>query len=164
MAKEGGPVKSLDELLPALQAACQRHDVVLAYLYGSQARGAAGPLSDVDVAVQFRAELSNAERFRKLLAAMGEFMDIFQRDDVFVADLDDATPLLRFEVYREGRLLYCQDEALRIKFMTEALRDYEDTRPLRRLQRDYLLQSIADGTFGRKREAVAEKRAKYGTK
>jgi len=162
MAKEGGPIKSLDELRPALQAACVRHDVVLAYLYGSQARGEAGPLSDVDVAVLFRAELRGNERFRQLLAVMGEFMDIFEREDVFVADLDDATPLLRFEVYREGRLLYCQNDAIRIKFMTEALRDYEDTRPLRRIQHDYLLQSIVDGMFGRKRAAVAERKEPYG--
>jgi predicted nucleotidyltransferase len=162
MAKESGPIKPLDELKPALQAACLRHDIVLAYLYGSQARGTAGPLSDVDVAVLFRPELSNHERFKQLLAVMGEFMDIFERDDVFVADLVDATPLLRFEVYRAGRLLYCQADEIRVRFMTEALRDYEDTRPLRQLQRDYLLQSIAEGTFGRKRAALAEKRAKYG--
>jgi predicted nucleotidyltransferase len=163
MVKGGGSINPLNELIPAVQAACIRHDVMLAYLYGSQARGTPGSLSDVDVAVLFRTDLSSAERFRQQLAVMGEFMDIFGREDVFVADLDDATPLLRFEVYREGRLLYCQDDAIRIRFMTEALRDYEDTRPLRRLQRDYLLQSIANGTFGRKRAVVAEKRTKYGT-
>lgn len=164
MASKGGPLKPLDELLPALRAACQRHDVVLAYLYGSQARGTPGPLSDVDIAVLFRAELSGQERLRQLLAVMGEFMDIFQREDVFVADLNDATPLLRFEVYREGRLLYCQDDAIRVKFLMEALRDYEDTRPLRALQRAYLLQRIDDGTFGRQRAVIAERKAKYGQK
>ena len=162
MAREDGPITSLDELMLALQTACQRHDVVLAYLYGSQARGTPGPLSDVDVAVLFRAEMSNEERFRQQLALMIEFMGIFQREDVFVADLVDATPLLRFEVYREGRLLYCLDDAIRIKFMTDALRDYEDTRPLRRIQHGYLLQSIAEGTFGRKRAALAEKKEPYG--
>ena len=164
MAKESGPLKSFDEFRPTLQAVCVRHDVVLAYLYGSQARGTAGPLSDVDVAVQFRVELAGNERLKQLLAVMGEFMDIFHREDVFVADLADATPLLRFQVYQEGRLLYCQDEAIRIKFLTEALRDYEDTRPLREIQRRYLLQRIAEGTFGRQRTVMAEKRAKYGAK
>jgi hypothetical protein len=163
MTKEGGPITSLDELLPALQAACQRHDVVLAYLYGSQARGTPGPLSDVDVAVLFRAGLSGAERFRQELALMRELTDIFRREDVFIADLDNATPLLRFEVYREGRLLYCQDDALRIKFLTEALRDYEDTRPLRAIQQKYLQQRMAEGTFGRRRAVViAEKKETYG--
>ena len=157
MAKEGGPIKSLDELKPALQAACQRHDVVLAYLYGSQARGTPGLLSDVDVAVQFRAELSGQERFRQLLAVMGEFMDMFQRDDVFVVDLDDASPLLRHQVYLDGNLLYCVDDVVRVKFMTEAVRDYEDTRPLRAIQWRYVEQRIANGTFGRAR-ALAEKR------
>ena len=46
--------------------------------------------------------------------------------------------------------------------MTEALRDYEDTRPLRQIQRYYLLQSIANGTFGRARLIVAEDKERYG--
>ncbi len=90
--KEGGPLGSLDELMPALRAACARHGVVLAYLYGSQARGQAGSLSDVDIAVLFPAEMASDERLKRLLAVMGEFMDIFKRDDVFVADLVPACP------------------------------------------------------------------------
>ncbi len=160
--KEGGPLGSLDELMPALRAACARHGVVLAYLYGSQARGQAGSLSDVDIAVLFPAEMASDERLKRLLAVMGEFMDIFKRDDVFVADLADATPLLRHQVYKEGQLLYCADEWLRVKFLTEALRDYEDTRPLRQIQHQYLLESIANGTFGRAARTVAEKKGQYG--
>lgn len=161
MTKEGGPIGSLDELMPALQAACARHEVALAYLYGSQARGEAGPLSDVDVAVLFAENLSANDRFDQLLAIIGELMSLFKRNDVFVADLAQATPLLRHEVSREGRLLYCADDRVRVKFVTEALRDYEDTRPLRAIQHHYLLQSIADGTFGRARLRVAEKKEPY---
>ncbi len=160
--KEGGPLGSLDELMPALRAACARHGVVLAYLYGSQARGQAGSLSDVDIAVLFPAEMASDERLKRLLVVMGEFMDIFKRDDVFVADLAEATPLLRHQVYKEGRLLYCRDDKVRVKFMTEAVRDYVDTEPLRRIQRQYLKQHIKEGTFGRLRTALAEKKEKYG--
>ena len=43
---------NLDEYKPALEAYfAALDDVVLAYLFGSYARGQAGPLSDVDVAV-----------------------------------------------------------------------------------------------------------------
>ena len=162
MTKEGGPIGSLEELMPALQAACVKYGVVLAYLYGSQARAEAGPLSDVDVAVLFRAELSSEERFKQLLAVMGEFMSIFRRDDVFVADLAEATPLLRHRVYRDGKILYCADDRIRVKFMTEALRDYVDTAPLRRIQWQYLRQRISDGSFGRLQRVVAERKNPYG--
>jgi predicted nucleotidyltransferase len=160
--REGGSIDSLDSLLPALHNACLQAGVALAYLYGSQARGDAGPLSDVDVAVLFQPEVSPAERSDRVLHLIGEFMTIFKRTDVFVADLASASPLLRHRVYRDGILLYCADDRLRVKFMTEALRDYEDTRPLRDVQWMYLKQRIANGTFGRARVAIAEDREKYG--
>ena len=162
MTNAGGPIKPIEQLLPALRGVFMRYRVTLAYLYGSQARGDAGPLSDVDVAVLFKFDVSRAERSDRLLKLIGELISVFGRSDVFVADLDAASPLLRYEVYREGRPLFCADDELHVKFMTEALRDYEDTRPLRQIQREYLMQSIAQGTFGRARLTVAEKKEPYG--
>jgi uncharacterized protein len=134
----------------------------LVYLYGSQARGEAGPLSDVDVAVLFPRDGSRVEQGDRLLKLTGELMNIFGRPDVFTVDLANASPLLRHRIYRSGRLLYCADEHARVKFMTEALRDYEDTRPLRELQRYYLQQRVAHKTLGRASASVAEKKEPYG--
>ena len=121
-----------------------QHDVVLAYLYGSQARGEAGALSDVDVAVLFVPELSKQTRFWHLLNLSNELGNLLQRDDVQVVDLAEATPLLRHRVYYHGRLLYCLDDAVRVKFETATMRDYEDTRPIRRINKKYTLAYFAD--------------------
>jgi hypothetical protein len=115
------------------------------------------------MAILFQPDVSRSERDNRLLRLIGEFMGIFHRSDVFVVDLADASPLLRHRVYRDGVLLFCADDRLRVKFMTEALRDYEDTRPLREIQRRYLLKHIAEGTFGRARPAaLAENKEPYG--
>jgi predicted nucleotidyltransferase len=53
-----GPLGELAQVQQALDQAFESHGVVLAYLYGSQARGDAGPLSDVDVAVLFGPDLT----------------------------------------------------------------------------------------------------------
>lgn len=121
-----------------------QQDVLLAYLYGSQARGEAGLLSDVDVAVLFAPHLSKQARFRQLLDLSGELGDIWQRDDVQVVDLAEASPLLRHRVYVDGRVLYCADDAVRVKFIMDTIRDYEDTRPIRRINAKYTLAYFAD--------------------
>lgn len=121
-----------------------QHEVVLAYLYGSQARGEAGVLSDVDIAVLFAPELSKQTRFWQLLNLSNELGILLQRDDVQVVDLAEATPLLRHRVYYDGRLLYCPDDVVRVKFETDTMRDYEDTRPIRRINKKYTLAYFSD--------------------
>ena len=115
----------------------------MAYLYGSQARGDAGPLSDVDVAVLFAPDVQESERFQRVLHLIGELGSVFGRDDVYVVDLADASPLLRHHVYYDGVVLYCPDDAVRVRFATKALRDYVDTEPLRRIKRHYVLKHFA---------------------
>ncbi len=138
----GGPLTLSEPDRRTLRALFEGHGVTLAYLYGSQARGDAGPLADVDVAVLFDAALPPEERFRRVLLLAGELGMLFRRDDVHVVDLAEAPPLLRHRVYHDGRLLYGTDEAARVRFATAALRDYVDTEPLRRIKRHYLLRRL----------------------
>jgi len=135
-----GPLGDLEPYQQALDEVFERFGVVLAYLYGSQARGDTGPLSDVDVAVLFGPNVPESERFNRLLHLIGELGSVFHRDDVYVVDLAEASPLLRHRVYYHGRLLYCADDAERVHFETTALRDYVDTEPLRKTKRKYILQ------------------------
>jgi len=135
-----GPLGDLNLYQRALDETFGRRGVVLAYLYGSQARGDAGPLSDVDVAVLFSPDVPESERFNRVLHLIGELGSVFRRNDVYVVDLADASPLLRHRVYYDGRVLYCTDDAERVRFETTALRDYVDTEPLRKIKRRYVLQ------------------------
>jgi predicted nucleotidyltransferase len=136
----GGPLGDLEPYQQALAKAFEHRGVTLAYLYGSQARGDAGPLSDVDVAVLFEPGVPDSERFNRVLNLIGDLGSVFGRDDVYVVDLADASPLLRHRVYYDGVMLYCADDAVRVRFATTALRDYVDTEPLRRIKRHYVLE------------------------
>ena len=98
----GVPLGDLKPYRQALDEAFERHGVLLAYLYGSQARGEAGPLSDVDVAVLFGPNVPESERFNRLLHLIGEMGSVFRRNDVYVVDLAEASPLLRHRVYYFG--------------------------------------------------------------
>jgi predicted nucleotidyltransferase len=142
----GGPLGELAQYQQALGETFARHGVVLAYLYGSQARGDAGPLSDVDVAVLFGPDVPESERFDRVLRLIGELGSVFHRNDVTMVDLAAAPPLLRHRIYHDGKVLYCIDDAIRVCFDTTALRDYIDTEPLRRIKRKYVLQYFGGTT------------------
>jgi hypothetical protein len=144
-----GPLGDLEQYQPALSEAFERHGVVLAYLYGSQARDDAGPLSDVDMAAQFVPDLSRHERFSQLGRLTGDVCQLLGRDEVYLVDLEAIPPLLCHRIYREGRLLYCLNDAVRVAFETRALRECVATRQLRRIRWHYVARRIAQGRYGR---------------
>jgi len=110
--------------------------VRLAYAFGSQVHGDAGPLSDVDVAVLLSEPLDfDAERqLRADLLAIEPAIDL--------VILNDATVVLRHEVVTGGRCLLWRDEAERAAFEMDTLSRYLDFQPFRRVQQQYLQQRV----------------------
>ena len=133
-------LKDLEQQQKALDELFAHRGIVLAYLYGSQARGTAGPMSDVDMAVLFGPGVPGQERFPRLLQLMGDLGTLFHREDVNLVDLAEVSPLLGHRVYHEGRLFYCADDVERVRFEMSALRRYVDTAPLRKIKRQYVLK------------------------
>ncbi len=127
----------------------QNHPVRLAYLFGSQATGCVHSESDIDVAMLLDESLSTDDRFKERLAIIGELSKLFQTDHVDVAVLNEASPLLAYEVLKNGVLLYCKSEEERIEFQVNTLRTYEDTAPLRRILNDAMAERVRAGTFGK---------------
>lgn len=148
MIREGGPIGPIENYLLQLKTVFETRGVILAYLYGSQATGRAGTLSDVDIAVLFAHGIAPHERFQRVLELMSDLATVFARDDVNVLDLDESTPLLNNNVRLHGRVIFCADMRIRSAFEIEALRRYVDTEPLRGIQAYYLTKRIKAGKFG----------------
>jgi len=113
--------------------------VVAAYLFGSTATGKTGKLSDVDIAILTLEDYKPTLEFQLYL--MNELSSIF-RKDVDVVMLNEASPLLRYEVIKHGKLLYCRDELARVAFEERTLDEYLD---MNRIEKEYfkcLLQSV----------------------
>jgi predicted nucleotidyltransferase len=107
---------NLDEHKPALEAYfAALDDVVLAYLFGSHARGQAGPLSDIDVAVLLAGQPDDSRCFDMRLEIIGGLIDILRADDVDVAILNQTPLALRYRVLRDGVLLFCRDHQAMIE-------------------------------------------------
>jgi len=115
----------------------QQPDVVLAYLFGSVARGQGDHFSDVDVAVLFDARV-DAMRRGELRLEYALALGAYANRDVQVVSLASASPVLKMQVLREGRLLYERTPMERITFEVRAAKVYYDTQPLRDFQRKVL--------------------------
>lgn len=117
-------------------------EVRLAWLFGSQARQAAGPLSDVDVAIWFGPQTAGKDRLQAGLRASAAAARALGRDDVDLAMLDDASPLLRQRVLEGGRLLVCRDRRELVTFRVRTLRSYVAARRLQEVARPYLARQL----------------------
>jgi hypothetical protein len=137
---------ALDRLAQALD----REGVIAAMLIGSQARGAAGPLSDVDVGVWHKPGLDPAARLQLRLDLIGAAARALGTGEVDVVLLNGATPLMRHRAIRDARRLVERDGAERVRLETRAVLDYLDTAPLRAELRRSLRRRIAEGRYGRR--------------
>jgi predicted nucleotidyltransferase len=137
---------NLDEHKPALEAYfAALDDVVLAYLFGSHARGQAGPLSDVDVAVLLADRPDDGRCFDRRLEIMGGLMDILRLNDVDVAILNQTPLALRYRVVRDGALLFCRDHQAMIEFRVRTVNEYLDFKPVIEQHERAILQRARKG-------------------
>ena len=87
----------------------ERHGVVLAYLFGSRARGTARRGSDYDFAVLFARDDVSVEEEIALALGLAEALGV-PSDKVDVVALNRADPELIARVLKEGKLLYARSE------------------------------------------------------
>ena len=120
-------------------------EVKLVVLFGSTARGQSRPKSDVDLGILLEPYSADL-RFRveaELGRAAARELDVIL--------LDDAPPLLRFEIAREGILLFQREDHLWTGFKARAMVDWWDWAPTHRM--------IAAGVAKRLREQVSHGKA-----
>lgn len=136
--------------LARLREALDREQVAAAYLFGSQARGSQGPLSDVDVAVWAMPGMDARQRFELRLALAQAAQRALGGQRVDLVVLDDASPLLRHRAWRDGELLLDRDPRTRIRDEARTLVEYLDTKPLREQTAAGVSNRLAEGRFGRR--------------
>ena len=119
--------------------------VVLAYLFGSHARGQAWAHSDVDVAVLLEGRPDNDRCFDMRLEAIGGLMGILHTNDVDVLILNQAPPALRYAVLRDGIILFCRDRQAMIEFRVRTLNEYLDFKPILKRHGDAILEKARKG-------------------
>lgn len=133
-----------------LAAALDVDGVVSALLFGSQATGRAGPLSDIDIGIWLDPGLDHRARAARQLELIGLASDALSTGEVQVVVLNDVPSLLAHRVLRDGVRLVDRDPKARIRLEARALLEYLDTAPLRAALAAGVRHRIEEGRFGRR--------------
>jgi uncharacterized protein len=107
--------------------------LVAAYMFGSTARGTAGPHSDVDIAILLKEGAQPG--LRELHSALTFELELCLKRPVDLVVLNDAPSDLVHRVLRDGVLLLECDSRARAAFEVRTRAHFFDLAPLRRLYR-----------------------------
>ena len=123
--RESKPTRVDSELAKKLEDYFRTEGAEIAYLFGSRATGREHPESDYDLAVLWAEPFDPLEGLR-LAARMERELAAICAAEVDLVFLNQASPLLMFEVIRHGLVLFSKDEERRILTELRARAAYED--------------------------------------
>jgi len=99
---------------------------VAAYVFGSQATGRAGPLSDVDVGMWLEPALPGEQRWKLLPELQGAAVEAVRHESVDIICLQDASALLRHRAIRDKQTLVDRRPSVWVDLEARAILEYLD--------------------------------------
>ena len=110
------------------------------YLFGSYATGDENKRSDVDIAVLMKDDKEASMDLQSNLSS--ELMKLLNADRVDVVFLNNATTLIRYEIIRDGKLLYASRQFDEVEFKCKVIMGYLDMEHIRDVRYDYFLDAV----------------------
>ncbi len=124
----------------------KREDIIFALVFGSVAQGRQTVLSDVDVGIYMVSDISLPEIGMitfELEKALKTRVDLVVLNEIY-----KKSPLVAFNIIKEGKLLFCRDNKVFIDFKRDTFRYYLDAKYLIDLTNRAMLKRIKEGRFG----------------
>ncbi|MFQ6066593.1 MAG: nucleotidyltransferase domain-containing protein [bacterium] len=97
--------------------------IILAYLFGSQAKGEIGPMSDIDIAVLWNKD--EKEKLKKSLFLQSQIKETLRVDTIEVGSLNDQALSFCFRVIKDGICIFGKEKD-RVEYETFILNEYLD--------------------------------------
>jgi predicted nucleotidyltransferase len=122
----------------------QEYGIKLLYIFGSYAKGNNNKSSDIDIAVLLHDIYKPIDK----LSLLGDLTRIFNRNDIDLVILNDASPVLRHQIIKYGKVIYEDVTETRVLFEARVLSVYMDMEPFRRTQMEYVNNWLEENTGG----------------
>lgn len=127
---------------PKIKRLLQKFPVSLAFLHGSLARDLFKVLSDIDIAILFSCEDYDSAMIGRLRDGL---CTILGREDIDLAILNHASPLLCMQVLKKGVLLYRRGTSDLVRYRKCSFDRYLSTNFLRRQFYSYMENAVLGG-------------------
>lgn len=95
--------------------------ILFAYIFGSYVQNKLRKDSDIDIAIYLEGKV-DLDEYMKIKMLLSDNL----KREVDLVILNHATPLLKFEVYRNNILLFAHDKTAESKFKVKTLFEYSD--------------------------------------
>jgi predicted nucleotidyltransferase len=103
------------------------HGVALVFLFGSTATGLAHRKSDVDIGVLFKTR----PRIDRIIRLRDKLISVL-RKEVDLSVLNEASPILKMQVLKNGTLVYAADKRQFSQFFVDTVNQYDDLKRIRK--------------------------------
>jgi predicted nucleotidyltransferase len=134
-------IEELKELLKInLEEFLKNYHIKLIYIFGSYAKGSNNSKSDLDIAILLNNNYNPLDK----LSLIGDLTSIFKRDDIDLVLLNSANSVLKHQVIKYGKLVFMENEDIKVDFEVKVLKEYMDMEPFRKTQMKYINEWIED--------------------
>lgn len=134
-----------------LKTLCQKYPINTLYLFGSRAVGKISKLSDWDFAIQLKDAVKPAKFFDYQIKLNSELMRLLNLEvgklDVVILNSEETPLLLKYNIIKDGQVLYCQNQDQRQDLEFETMRDYLDWEYYEELFSKIFLKKLAAGAI-----------------
>lgn len=136
---------SYDTTSKKVNASFLRYEkVVVAYLFGSRARGDFTEGSDMDFAILLSGSFKDPYDFVRLIGELATALKV-EDEKINLVVLNDADLELAYKVISEGSVVFERDVEKRVDFEVRVLKSYMDFKPVLDQMRTSLIREYTHG-------------------
>lgn len=125
----------------------QDGNIISFFLFGSYADNKIRPLSDVDIAVLLKGDISLRRYFDYKLDLLSRAVRTLKTEEIDLVLLNEAPYDLAYNILKNGKILFCRDKKAQADFQEKIVLRYLDVRPLKEEVFAHLKERIKSGVF-----------------